>query len=105
MIHKPHLLTTLPIWAPRYSSAYTETNERVALLADYKLRNASPVVLITFTKAEHLKGQRFCIRRDVALSYPLDSNGKIACRAVPMSALESWETPQETTAILDSLGW
>jgi hypothetical protein len=103
IIHKPHLLTTLDIWAPRYSDAYTDTNERVALLAKYKVDNASPVILIKFTKAKHLEGQRFCISRQAVQRYQLDTNGKIPCYAVPLSAFEGWETPAEVRDLAFSL--
>jgi hypothetical protein len=95
IINKPHYCTKLPIWAPRYSSAYSDTNERVALLAQYKVLQASPVIIIEFTKAKHLEGQRFCIKKDDVLRCPIDSNGKIPCYAVPMSKLESWESTAE----------
>lgn len=98
-INKPHLLTHLPIWAPRYSSAYTDTDERVALLAQYKVVQASPVIIVEFTKAKHLAGQRFCIRKEDVLRCPLDSNGKIPCYAVPMSKFEGWETGAELHAL------
>lgn len=100
-----HLLTTLEIWMPRYSDAYKATGERVALLADYKLQQASPVVLVEFTKAKHLLGQRFCIRRDEAMRYPLDTNGKIPCRAVPMSAFEHWDSVAEVMQTIEDIGW
>ena len=103
IINKPHLLTKLDIWQPRYSSAYTDTNERVALLAQYKVQQASPVILINFTKAKHLMGQRFCITREAAMRYPVDSNGKIGCYAVPMSAFEQWETAAEVAQIAASV--
>lgn len=102
IINRPHLLTKLEIWFPRYSDAY-KGNERVALLADYKLRNATPIVLIEFTKAKHLAGQRFAITRQKALECPLDSNGKIPCRAVPMSMLEHWDTVAEVKAIANKI--
>lgn len=99
IIHKPHLCTKLDIWAPRYSSAYTATDERVALLAQYKVAQSSPVILVDFTKAKHLKGQRFCITRENAMHYPLDSNGKIPCYAIPMSAFDGWESAAEVHAL------
>lgn len=99
IIHKPHLITRLDIWAPRYSDAYTETDERVALLARYKVDAASPVIIVNFTKAKHLQGQRYCIRKDKAQAYPVDSNGKIPCYAVPMSAFEPWQTAAEVRDI------
>lgn len=102
IIHKPHLLTKLLIWTPRYSDAHT-SGERVALLARYKVDHASPVILIEFTKAKHLAGQRFCIPREVAQRCAVDSNGKIPCYAVPMNALEPWESAQEVHDLAASL--
>jgi hypothetical protein len=95
ILNSPHMTTELNIWAPRYSSAYTETGEKVALLAKYKVDKATPVFRVRFTKAKHLDGQRFAIRKDTAQSYPLDSNGTIACYAVPMSAFHDWATQTE----------
>lgn len=94
-IHKPHLCTKLDIWFPRYSDAYTDTNERVALLAQYKVLNASPVIIVNFSKAKHLAGQRFCIKREDVQRCKIDSNGKIPCYAVPMSSFESWDSAAE----------
>lgn len=94
-INQPHLCTKLEIWMPRYSDAYTDTNERVALLAQYKVAQSSPVIIVNFTKAKHLAGQRFCIRKSDVQRCPVDSNGKIACYAVPMSKFEPWQTSQE----------
>lgn len=82
--------TILDVWFPRYSSAYTETGERVALLAKYKVEQSTPILIVEFTKAKHLKGQRYAIRRSNVMKFPLDSNGKIPCYAVPMSAFESY---------------
>lgn len=89
----------MEIWQPRYSDAYTDTDERVALLARYKVEQASPVILVEFTKAKHLAGQRFCIRREDAMKCPVDSNGKIACYAVPMSRFDTWQTAAEVRDI------
>ena len=82
--------TILDVWFPRYSSVYTETGERVALLAKYKVEQSTPILIVEFTKAKHLKGQRYAIRRSNVMKFPLDSNGKIPCYAVPMSAFESY---------------
>lgn len=103
IIHKPHLITKLDIWAPRYSDAYTTTDERVALLACYKVDQASPIFIVRFTKAKHLAGQRFAIERKKAQTYPIDSNGKIPCYAVPMSAFDNYETAEEVRDIALSL--
>lgn len=102
-INKPHLLTTIDIWSPRYSDKYSDEGQWMVLVADYKLQQASPVVLISFTKAKHLKGQRFCITREKALSCVLDTNGKIACRAIPFDSLESWETAEEVRDVALSI--
>jgi hypothetical protein len=95
IIHKLHTCTRLDVWWPRYSDQYGDTGEKVALLACYKVDAGSPVIIVDFTKAKHLKGQRYAIKRSDVVSYPLDSNGKIPCYAVPMSAFDTWETAAE----------
>lgn len=104
IFNKPHLLTKLEIWTPRYSDAYKD-GERVALLAKYKVDQASPWILVEFTKAKHLNGQRYCIKRVDAQRCNLDTNGKIPCYAVPMSKFENWDTVQEVKSIIKSFGW
>jgi hypothetical protein len=100
-INAPHLTTRMEIWAPRYSSAYTETGERVALLAKYKVDKSTPIIRVEFTKAKHLVGQRFAIARDKVWKCPIDTNGKIPCYAVPMSEFDSWQTYEESNQIED----
>lgn len=102
-INKPHICTRLDIWFPRYSSAYTDTGERVALLSKDKVDHATPVFIVNFTKAKHLLNQRFAITREDAMRFPIDSNGKIPCYAVPMSAFEHWESAAEVAAIANSI--
>lgn len=99
IINKIHQCTRLEVWFPRYSDQYKDTTEKVALLAQYKVDQASPVIIVDFTKAKHLKGQRYCIFKQEAMKFPIDSNGKIPCYAVPMSAFETWETGAEARAI------
>lgn len=103
IINNPHLVTKLEIWTPRYSDAHKDSGERVALLAQYKVQHATPIFIVIFTKAKHLEGQRFAISRAKAASYPIDSNGKIPCYAVPLSAFEPWETGAEVAEIAESL--
>lgn len=95
IFHQTTPRTVLEIWFPKYSTAYTDTQERVALLAQYKVEQASPHIIVEFTKAKHLQGQRYYISREKAMTYPLDTNGKINCYAIPMSAFEQWETSGE----------
>jgi hypothetical protein len=102
-INKLHMCTKLDIWAPRYSSKYSDDAEWVALIAQYKVQNASPVIIINFPKAKHLEGQRFCITKQELMRCKLDSNGKIACYAVPMSKFEAWETGAEVRDLAFSL--
>lgn len=102
IIQRPHLCTRLDIWTPRYSDAYTD-GDRVALLAKYKVDNSSPVIIIEFTKARHLAGQRFCVRREDVQRCKLDTNGKIACYAVPMAKLEHWDSSAEVHDIAMSI--
>jgi hypothetical protein len=100
---RPDLLTHLDIWAPRYSDKYKEGGEWVALLACYKVDQASPWIIIEFTKAKHLIGQRYCIPRKLAQDCPIDSNSKIRCYAVPLKKMEHWDTVEETKAIVEEL--
>lgn len=102
ILKNPHLLTRLEIWFPRYKDKWN-TDESVVLLAKYKVDQASPWILIEFTKAKHLKGQRYCISRATAQTCPLDSNTKIPCYAVPMSRLERWDTVEEVKATAEEL--
>jgi hypothetical protein len=91
-INRPDQCTKLEIWQPRYSSAYTETKERVALLAQYKVAHGTSILLIEFTKAKHLAGLRYCINKERAMTAPIDSNGTIPCYAVPMSWFDTWDS-------------
>lgn len=87
--------STMVIWFPRYSDAYKESQERVALLAKYKVDSSQPHIIVEFSKAKHLIGQRYHIKRSEAMTYPLDNNGKIPCYAVPMSAFDYYEWASE----------
>lgn len=105
LITKPHLTTRLNFWSPRYSSKYNEAGEWIVLIAKYKVHHASPDIIIEFTKAKHLMGQRFAIERNKAEKYPLETNGKIECYAIPMSALEVYDTPAEVLETVKGFGW
>jgi len=101
-IKEPYLCTKLEIWYPKYSSQY-DGSEPTVLLAKYKVLHATPTIIINFTKAQHLKGQRYAIRKSDVLRYDTVYNGKIECYNVPMSALEYWETGSEVATIANNL--
>ena len=106
IFNKPHVLTRMEIWSPRYKDKHGELAEPIVLLACYKVDAASPWIIIEFTKAKHLMGQRYCVQRSVAQSCKRDSNTKIPCYAVPMSKLEHWDTSEEVKRVIDEeLGW
>lgn len=74
-------MTIMEIWQPRYK-------DKMVLLAKYKVDTADEVIEIFFSKAKHLEGKRFTIRRDEVKKYPIDSNGKIDCYVVPFRVLQ-----------------
>lgn len=102
IINYPHLCTKLEIWAPKYSKVHIE-GEWVVLISKYKAHHSSPVILIEFTKAKHLKGQRFAIERSKAEKFPIVSNGRIDCYEIPFSELENWETAKEVREVAESI--
>lgn len=104
MIFKtPSILTRMDIWSPRYKDKHGDLAEPIVLLSQYKVEAASPWVIVNFTKAKHLMGQRYCINRSDAQGCPLDSNTKIPCYAVPLSKLEHWDTVEEVKATVNRL--
>ena len=104
IINKPHLCTKLPIWAPKYSAKYQdEYGERIALLHKNKVIYGSPIIIIEFTRANHLLGQRFAILKRDAQKHKVGSNGTAPMYEIPMSQLESWESAAEINAIVNGL--
>lgn len=81
LVRRTTPLQLIEIWQPRYK-------DRKVLIAKYKVRNMNKIV---FTKAKHLAGQAFYMSGEKIQSYPIDSNGKIACYAVPLDDLEALE--------------
>lgn len=102
-LNNVHLLTRVQIWHPRYSDKHGVLAEPKVLIAKYKVHHGSSVLLVEFTKAKSLIGQRFCITRDAAQRYPVETNGKIECYSIPISALEPWETYDELNEIAMSV--
>lgn len=104
IINKPHLCTQLAVWRPKYSSQYTdEYGEPVALVHKTKVDFASPVIIVTFPKADHLKGQRFAIKKADAQKHKIGSNGAAPMYEIPMSHFESYETAQEIRETVEML--
>lgn len=103
IVKDPSKLTKLEIWFPKYSSAYTELEERCVLLAKYKVDAGSPVLIVEFTKAKHLMGQRYCIPRHEVQSMKVDSNGKIPVYIVPMSRLYTYDTVADVKETVNKL--
>lgn len=103
IFNRPHVLTRLEVWAPRYKDKHGDLAEPVVLLAKYKVDQASPWILVDFTKAKHLMGQRFCIMRMDAQNCRLDSNTKIPCYAVPLSKFEGWDSGAEVLEVIKEI--
>lgn len=95
IINKPHLVTHMDVWTPRYKDKYRDYGEYVALLHKKKVDFATGVIIVTFTKAKHLQGQRFCIKRSDAMQHEVGTNGSADMYIIPMSHFEQWETAQE----------
>ena len=68
----------IKIWEPRY-------RDDVVLIAVNKVKDNN---IIVFTRAKYLKGKTFYILAEDIKQCPIDTNGKIACYAVPMSLLK-----------------
>lgn len=100
IISKAYLLTKLDIWFPKY---HTPSGEPEVWISQYKAVHSSGVILINFTKAKHLVGQRYCVRRDDVVRSPVGTNGRIAVYRVPFAKLEAWETQEEVYAIANNL--
>lgn len=100
ILNKPHLLTKLEIWHPKYN---TEHGDWEVWVLKRKVAYASPVILIEFTKAQHLIGQRFCMRRQVVEKCEVGTNGKAEVYRIPFNKLEDWSSAQEVREVAESL--
>lgn len=103
IINKPHLCTKIQVWTPRYKDKYRDYGEYVALVHKNKVDFASPVIIIEFTKAKHLMGQRFSIRKQDAQRHEIGTNGVAPMYIIPMSSFEPYETAAEVRDIAESL--
>jgi len=69
----------IEIWEPRW-------HDRKVLVAKYKVK--SGINEIIFTKAKSLKDKLFKMDEREIKKYPIVSNGKIDCYAIPLDKLE-----------------
>jgi len=69
----------IEIWQPRW-------HDRVVLIGKHKVKPGENKIV--FTKAKNLPGSYFMEDTEIK-KYPLDSNGKIPCFAVPLDVVLS----------------
>lgn len=70
----------IDIWQPRWK-------DRRVLIAKYKVGTHNE---ITFSKTKSLEGSFYISGNDI-IKHPLETNGTIACYAVPLDDLEKLE--------------
>ena len=68
----------IKIWQPRW-------HDRKVLIAQYKVREG--INKIKFTKARTLADKVYSLDSTQIRQYPLESNGKIPCYAVPLDTV------------------
>lgn len=100
IIRRPSLCTKVEIWHPKYN---TDHGEYEVWISKRKVSYATPIIIVEFTKAKHLLGQRFCVRRDVVERCLVGTNGKIPVYRVPMDRLVAWDTVDEIQRQVDTL--
>lgn len=107
LIRNPHLCTVMDIWQPKFNdkSLTKKYGEAVALMHKGKVDNASPLIIVTFSKSPHLAGQRFAINRLRAQSHAVGTNGKAPMYEVPMSHFEPYETIDDIKNTVQEFGW
>ena len=74
----------IEIWSPRYKDA-KDLGSYVVLIAKYKVADNN---IIWFSKAKHLADAEYYISGATVRQFPIDSNGKIDCYAVPLNDME-----------------
>lgn len=71
------MTNTIKIWQPRW-------HDRKVLVAKYQVFVGVPEQVIIFTKTKSLPG-RYVMRTQELVKYPLETNGKVPCHAVPLA--------------------
>ena len=98
LIKEPRLTTKLEVFTPRYKNKHQAGGEMEALLHMRKVHQATSIIIVEFTKAKHLQGQRFAITRDTVQKCPIGSNRKDGIKnmyIVPMSLFDNWRSYEE----------
>lgn len=85
LVSKDTPLNLIDIWTPRYK-------DRAVLIASYKVKERNKII---FTKAKHLEGYEYYMTGNKLRSYPIDTNGKVQCYAVPLDDLEPLEYKED----------
>lgn len=93
LISKNTPLNLIDIWTPRYK-------DRVVLIASYKVKEHNKII---FTKAKHLQDKEFYMSGSKIRQYPIDTNGKVQCYAVPLDDLEPLEYKEDVADLAKSL--
>ena len=81
------MVNKIYIWQPRY-------HDDVCLIGKKHVREG--MYDICFTKAKHLNGKTYRMSASEIKTFPLDTNGKITCYAVPMPILLAHEFREKT---------
>ena len=76
-------MNTIKIWAPRFK-------DMVVLIAPYHVKAGVNKIIFTNT----WKDKQLLMDGEKIKSYPLESNGKIGCHAVPVKDFDKPETNQ-----------
>lgn len=92
IIAKPHLCTKVQIWNPKYN---TDSGDWEVWISQRKVTYGSPVIIVEFTKAKHLIGQRFCVRRQDVERSEVGTNGRIPVYKLPFDKLEGYDLASE----------
>ena len=95
----------MQVWTPRYHDKSDGGGEYVALLHKNKVDFATPYIIIEFTKAKHLQGQRFAISKQYAQQHEIGTNGKAPMYLIPMSHFEDWISGSEVVDEIKNLDW
>lgn len=72
----------IEIWEPRW-------HDRTVLIAVHKV--SSGLNEIKFTKTPSLEGKIYTLPSETIRKYPIESNGKINCYAVPLGEFKETE--------------